>query len=103
MVEVLAKENGVFFWKNKISNRWWRRFIERQPELSLCHAHSTAHIQMDSINKESVTEYFDLLDSTLKENHLEDGPDQIYNMDEIGMPLDTRPPNINNKVWPNKG
>jgi len=49
---------------------------------------------MDSINKESITEYFNLLDSTLKENHLEDYPGQIYNMDETGMPLDPRPPNI---------
>ena len=49
---------------------------------------------MDSINKESIAEYFDLLHSTLKENHLEDCSGQIYNMDETGMPLDPRPPNI---------
>jgi len=34
------------------------------------------------------------LESTLKEYQLEDCPGQIYNMDETGMPLDPRPPNI---------
>lgn len=64
MVEAIAKEKGVLR-KDKISNGWWRRFIERQPELSLRRADSTAHIRMDSINRESITEYFDLLESTL--------------------------------------
>ena len=49
---------------------------------------------MDSVNKESITYYFDLLESTLTENGLIDSPGQIYNMDETGMPLDPRPPNI---------
>jgi len=49
---------------------------------------------MDSINKESITEYFDLLDSALKENHLEDCLGQMYNMNKTGMPLHPSPPNI---------
>ena len=56
MVEPIAKKKGVLR-KDKISNGWWGRFIERQPELSLQRANSTAHIQMDSINKESIAEY----------------------------------------------
>jgi len=94
IVEPIAKKKGVLR-KDKISNGWWGRFIERQPKLSLQRVDSTAHIQMDSINKESIAEYFDFLDYTLKENHLEDCPGQIYNMHmETGMPLGPRPPNI---------
>ena len=33
-VEMVAKSKGVLR-KDKISNGWWRRFVERQPEVSL--------------------------------------------------------------------
>jgi len=49
---------------------------------------------MDAISQESISRYFDLLESTLKKHQLEDCSGQIYNMDETGMPLDPRPPNI---------
>ena len=49
MVETIAKAKAIPR-KDKISNSWWRRFIECQPEHSLHHADSTAHIRMDSIN-----------------------------------------------------
>ena len=35
-----------------------------------------------------------LLEDTLKEHNLFDSLEQIYNMDESGMPLDPRPPNV---------
>jgi len=62
--------------KEKISNGWWRRFIERQSQLSLCQADSTDHVNMDAISQESILRYFDLLESTLKEHQLEDCPGQ---------------------------
>ena len=68
--------------------------MERQPHLSLCHGDSTAHICMDSMNRESMEAYFNLLEDTLKEPDLMNRPAQIYNMDESGMPLDARPPNV---------
>jgi len=49
---------------------------------------------MDAICQESISRYFDLLESALRENQLEDCPGQIYNMVETGMPLDPRAPNI---------
>jgi len=61
---------------------WWRRFIERQSQFSLRQADSTAHLRMDAISQESISQYFDLLEPTLKEHQLEDCPGQIYNMDE---------------------
>lgn len=93
LVEDLAKKKGVLR-KNRISDGWWNKFIKRQSELSLRRADSTAHIRMDSVNKESIQHYYDLLESTLKEHNLQDSPGQIYNMDETGIPLDPRAPNI---------
>ena len=55
---------------------------------------STAHIRMDSVNRESMEGHFNLLEDTLKEHDLMNRPAQIYNMDESGMPLDARPPNV---------
>jgi len=49
---------------------------------------------MDAISQESISQYFDLLESTLKEHQFEDCPGQIFNMDETAMPLDCRPSNI---------
>ena len=33
-------------------------------------------------------DYFDLLEKTLSEHNLKDKPSQIYNCDELGMPLE---------------
>ena len=93
LVENVAKRKGLLR-KERISNGWWRRFLERQSDISLRRADLTAHIRMDSANKQSIQHYYDLLEATLKENNLTDCPGQIYNMDEPGMPLDPRAPNI---------
>ena len=44
-----------------------------------------------------MTDYFDKLMYVLQKNKLMDSPSQIYNVDEIGMPLDHRPPKIVSK------
>ena len=49
---------------------------------------------MDAINKETLTEYFDLLEDTLKQHDLQNSPSQLYNVDEIGIPLDPKAPKI---------
>jgi len=46
------------------------------------------------VNREAIQGFFNLLEDTLKEHNLLDSPEQIYNMDESGMPLDPRPPNL---------
>ena len=76
---------------NHVSDGWWRRFMQRQPTLSLRRGDATAHVRMDSTNQEVIDHYFDLLEETLQKI---ENPAQIYNMDESGMPLDPRPPNI---------
>ena len=49
---------------------------------------------MDSVNNETMNNYFTMLKDTLTKNGLLDNPSQIYNVDETGMPLDHRPPKI---------
>ena len=45
---------------------------------------------MDIINSETMNYYSELLEDTLKENGLMHTLSQIYNVDEIGMTLDTK-------------
>ena len=49
---------------------------------------------MDSLNKQAITSYFDLLKSMLEDNHLMNSPEQIYNVDESGMPLNHCAPKV---------
>lgn len=49
---------------------------------------------MDAINEDTMKQYFNLLENTLKEHNLLDSPSQLYNVDETGMPLDPKAPNI---------
>ena len=76
----------------KISVGWWRRFLERQPNLTLRRGDST-HVRMDAVNQETMDQYFSLLGEVLMEHNLVDKPSQIYNVDESGVPLDPKPPN----------
>ena len=93
IVESVAREKGILR-ARRISDGWWRRFRERQPTLSLRRGDPTAHVRMNAINQETLDNYYDLLEDILTENNLLDNPAQIYNMDESGMPLNPRPPNI---------
>ena len=93
IVENVAREKNLLR-SERVSDGWWRRFMERQPQLSLRRGDSTAHIRMNSVNRESMESYFNLLEDTLSEHDLMNHPAQIYNMDESGMPLDARPPNV---------
>ena len=49
---------------------------------------------MNAMNESNLKTYFDLLDTLLEENDLKSHPEQIYNMDESGLPLNQRPPKV---------
>ena len=69
--------------------------MARQPHLSMRKGDPTANVsRMDRLTKETMDAYFQLLKETLIENNLIDSPNQIYNVDEMGMPLDHRAPKI---------
>ena len=93
IAESVAKDKAVLR-KESISHGWWNRFLNRQEDLSLRRSDSTAHVRMDAINQETLDQYFSLLKEVLHEHNLEANPAQIYNMDESGIPLDFKTPNI---------
>ena len=77
-----------------VSGGWWRRFIERQGDLSLRQGDSTAHVRMDAMNQETMDHYFSLLHDTLSTHGLLDKPSQIYNVDETDIPFNPRSPKV---------
>ena len=93
IAQSVADQKGLLR-KDKISSGWWRRFRERQGDLSLRRGDNTASIRMDAVNEVTMNNYFQLLEKTLKENNLMNSPAQIYNVDETGIPLDPKAPNI---------
>lgn len=82
LAEAVVHDKAVLKGK-KISDGWFRRFMERQPHLRL----------RNGLRKQGDDE-FDLLKNVLTENDLMESPNQIYNVDETGMPLDHRPPKV---------
>jgi len=93
IVENIAVEKGILR-KSHISDGWWKKFLERHPKLSLRSGDATGHVRMNAMTRENLTHYFDLLNECLVENGLKDHPEQIYNMDESGIPLDPKPPKV---------
>jgi len=93
IAESCAKAKGVLR-KERITQGWWRSFRERQGDLSLRRGDNTAHVRMDAVNEETISHYFSLLQEIMDVNDLNDSPGQIYNVDETGVPLDPKAPNI---------
>ena len=94
MVEKTARDKSTLR-KEKISDGWFRRFLERQPHLSLRKGDRTAAIRIDAMkNQSALDNYFIELNRILDDNQLKDKPSQIYNMDETGVPLDHRTPRV---------
>ena len=61
--------------------------------LRLCSGDSTATVRMDAMNSENMTANFDLLSNVYNEFDFGNHPESIYNMDEMGVPLEPHPPN----------
>ena len=49
---------------------------------------------MDAMNSDTLKQYYDLLEDTLKEHNLHNSPSQLYNVDESGIPLDPKAPKV---------
>ena len=94
MVEKAARDKKALR-KEKISDGWFRGFLECQPQLCLRKGDRTAAIRIDAMkNQSALDNYFLELKSILDANNLGDKPGQIYNMDETGIPLDHRSPRV---------
>ena len=93
IAENVANEKGTIRSK-KVTDGWFKRFMDRHPKLSLRKGDATANVRMECLNPDTMKQYFDLLKDALEKHGLLDSPAQIYNVDETGMPLDHRPPKI---------
>jgi len=80
--------------KDNMTDRWWNSFKNRQSDLLLQRGDNTAHVCMDAVNKSTIDHYFTLLKEILETHHLINSTGQIYNVDESGMPLDPKAPNV---------
>ena len=78
----------------QVSHEWFKRFLQRQPQLSYRRGDPTANVRMDCLNKDAMTQHFDLLKEVLTENNLINSPGRIYNVDEIGICLDGHAPRV---------
>ena len=65
--------------------------MARQPKLALRRGDTTGHVHMDATNRENI---YQLLKEVLDEHNFKNSPEQIYNMDETGMPFDPCPPKV---------
>ena len=87
IAENVAKDKGILR-KDRISQGWYEKFMKRQTYLSICKGDPAASEM--PVSSQAITNYFDLLEKTLKDNNLLNKPAQIYNVDETGMAYEHR-------------
>jgi len=62
---------------SQVSHGWFKRFLQRQPQLSYFRADPTANVRMDCLNKDTMSQYFDFLKEVLTESNLMNSPSRI--------------------------
>jgi hypothetical protein len=91
LVQRVLDSRGI---QRSVTNGWWESFRHRHPNLTLRSAVPLSLARAMASDPEMLARYFDLLEHTLHKNNLVGKPGQIYNMDESGMPLDTKSPKV---------
>ncbi len=76
IVENVAREKNLPR-RSRVSDGWWRRFLERQPQLFLRKGDPTAHDRMNAVSKKVIDDYYDLLEEILQKHDLTNKPDHI--------------------------
>ena len=69
---------------------WWQGFMKRHSELSLRSSDPLSSCRSNAVTQNSLDYYYALLKETLEKNVLMNNSSRIYNMDETGMPLDSK-------------
>ena len=75
----------------EITKGWWDSFRRRHPEIALCHAEPLSYARAVANNPTVIENYFELLAETIETNGLTRRPGEIFNCDEIDMPLVHKP------------
>ena len=89
IAENVAKDKGILQ-KDRLSARWYDKFMKRQNYLSLRKGDPAANDRMDAVTSQAIKHYFKILKKTLKDNNLLNKPAKIYNVDETGMAVRQR-------------
>ena len=79
---------------DRVTPKYHMDGLQRQPELSYRRGDPMANVRMDCLNKDAMTQYFDLFKEVLTENNLMNSPGRIYNVDETGICLDGHAPRV---------
>ncbi|KAB0804493.1 hypothetical protein PPYR_01463 [Photinus pyralis] len=73
---------------------WLNAFLRRNPDISVRKSEGVSIARSQAMNRQEVEAYFELLRTTLEEHNLFDKPGHIYNMDESGLQLNSRPGHV---------
>lgn len=70
---------------------WLGLFLSRHPEISIRKSEGISVARATAMNRKEVGDYFNLLEATMEQNSLFDKPANIFNIDETGLQLNSRP------------
>lgn len=73
---------------------WFHRFMKRNKKLTIRKPEGLSRARIDGMKKEKVAEFFKTLETVVDNKNLRGKPECVYNVDETGIPLNNRPPNI---------
>lgn len=73
---------------------WFHRFMKRNKELTIRKPEGLSRARIDGMKREKVAEFFKTLETVVEKTNLRGRPECVYNVDETGIPLNNRPPNI---------
>ena len=77
-----------------LSMNWFYGFLGRWSELKVVKPRSLEVARAKAANVENVSKYFQELEKTLDKYQLKDKPHLLYNVDEKGLTINHRPPNV---------
>ena len=80
--------------KEGLSQSWFYGFLRRWEELKVATPQKLGLIRAKSASKETSGNYFDELETVLRDNNLFDAPERIFNVDESGLSTEHIPPKI---------
>jgi hypothetical protein len=88
LVQETVNMKGI---QTKVSAGWWKSFQSRHQDLILRQPEPISQSRLAATSDVVLTNYFDLLESTLRDCDLTERPSQIFNLDESGFPLSPKP------------
>lgn len=75
-------------------NDWFQDFIRRNKELTIRKLEGLSLARAQGLNRSEIHKFFSILSEILNEYSLTDKPSNIYNMDEMGIQINTKPGHV---------